>query len=237
MAEYKLIEDNKRNILKKRMFKSLPLIIIAVIAGLGISFSQMAQIGNSNIFILIILLALLICAGAVFVGLKIGLKIYKENHLDIIFSIKNRNLKIIKRNKEIISATEDNIKKIEEYSDGSIIVFLKNNQRIMLNKNIENYTDLKIELNEIIQINKSDKKPKNIIYTITSLGIIILYIIFSLGKNKMLIISSGLLIIGIILFSLIKTVTDKSVDKRIKITFLVALILVFDIVAKIIAMI
>jgi hypothetical protein len=234
MAEYRLIENNKKNLLNKKMVKSLPLIIVAVLAGMGISFFQITQVYNSNIFLIVILPTLLICAGAVFIGLKFGLKIYKENHLDIVFSIENNVLKIIKKGKDIISVTRDNINKIEEYNDETIIIFFKNKQRIILNKNIENYNNMKLELNEIFEISKADKKPNNIFYIILSLGIIILYTVFSLSTDKAIVILSGVLIVGIVIFSVAKTLLDKSVDKRIKIMFLIAIILLVDIIKKII---
>jgi hypothetical protein len=235
MAEYRLIENNKKNLLNKKMVKSLPLIIVAVLAGMGISFFQITQNYNSNILLIVILTTLLICIGAIFIGLKFGLKIYRENHLDIVFYIENNLLKITKKGKDIVSAAKDNINKIEEYSDETIIIFLKNKQKIILNKNIENYNNMKLELNEIFEISKIDKNPNNnILYTILSLGIIILYIIFSLSIDKTIVISSGVLIIGIVLFSIVKTLLDKSVDKRIKIMFLVAIILLVDIIRKII---
>ena len=234
MAEYRLIEDNKKNLLNKKMVKSLPLIIVAVLAGMGISFFQITQTYNSHLFLIVILPTLLICTGAIFIGLKFGLKIYKENHLDIVFSIENNVLKITKKGKDIMSATKDNINKIEEYNDETIIISLKNKQKIILNKNIENYDNMKLELSEIFEISRTDKKPNNIFYTIVSLGIIILYIVFSLSVDKVIIILSGVLIVGIIIFSIVKTLLDKSVDKRIKIMFLVAIILLADIIEKII---
>jgi len=234
MAEYRIIENNKKNLLNKKMLKSLPLIIVAVLAGIGISFFQVTQNYNSHIFLIVILPTLLICAGAIFIGLKFGLKIYKENYLDIVFSIENNVLKITKKGKDIISATRDNINKIEEYNDEAIIIFLKNRQKIILNKNIENYNNMKSELNEIFEISKIDKKPNNIFYIILSLGIIILYIVFSLSADKTIVILSGILIIGIVIFSIVKTLLDKSVDKRIKIMLLVAIILLVDIIEKII---
>jgi hypothetical protein len=234
MAEYRLIENNKKNLLNKRMAKSLTLIIVAILAGMGISFFQISQDFNSNILLIVILPTLLICAGAVFIGLKLGLKIYKENHLDIVFSIENNFLKIIKKGKDIISITKDNIKKIEEYNDEAIIILLKNRQKIILNKNIENYNNMKLELNEIFEINKTDKKPNNIFYVILSLGIIILYTVFSLSADRTIVILFGVLIVGIVIFSVVKTILDKFVDKRIKIMLLIAILLLVDIIEKII---
>jgi hypothetical protein len=237
MTEYRKKKNKKKNLLNKKMVKSLPLIIVAVLAGIGISFFQITQNYNGNIFLIVILPTLLICIGAIFIGLKFGLKIYKENHLDIVFSIENNLLKITKKGKDIISVTKENINKIEEYNDETIIISLKNKQKIILNKNIENYDNMKLKLNEIFEISRTDKKPNNIFYTIVSLGIIILYIVFSLNRNKAIVISSGVLIVGIIIFSIVKTLLDKSVDKRIKIMFLAAIILLVDIIKKIIEII
>jgi len=234
MAEYRLIENNKKNLLNKKMAKSLPLIIVAILAGIGISFFQLSQDFNSDILLIIILTTLLMCAGATFIGLKLGLKIYKENDLDIVFSIENNFLKIIKKGKDIISITKDNIKKIEEYNDEAIIILLKNRQKIILNKNIENYNNMKLELNEIFEINKVDKKPNNIFYVILSLGIIILYTVFSLSADRTIVILFGVLIVGIVIFSVVKTILDKFVDKRIKIMLLIAIYLLVDIIEKII---
>jgi hypothetical protein len=93
---------------------------------------------------------------------------------------------------------------------------------------------MKLELNEIFEISKIDKKPNNIFYIILSLGIIILYIAFSLSADKTIVILSGILIVGIIIVSIIKTLLDKSVDKKIKMMSLAVIILLVNIIKKII---
>lgn len=231
MSIYKIINNEKKKITSQHLKSRLPVIFISLLIGLSIAFFQ---INDINTFSKIIIPTVITSLIAVFIGLKIGLKTYKDNHLEIIFKIENQRLSILKNEKEIISVDKENIIKIEQYINSSIIIFINiNPKKIFLNKNIENYESLINELNEIHKIDKVNKNPSNYLTIFATISILLLLVIFELSTQKYLILSSGFLLIIFMIFSFIKIFFNKYTDKRIKIASLAIFILLFKVINKI----
>jgi hypothetical protein len=234
MAEYRIKEDDKKTILKKQLLRILPFSIIAIMAGFGISFYQ---IGNVKLFVTIIFPALIITGIAVLIGLKIGLKIYKENHIDIIFKIDNNIFTILKNGKEFITFDRDKINKIEQYKDKSLIIFLKDKNRVILNDKIENYNNLIDEIKNIHQIIYIENKKSNKFIKFSSLIMIILMVIFYISTNRIIIIITGVVISIILIYAFIKIFFNKYTDKKIKLCILMLLLVIYDIIKRILEII
>ena len=234
MAEYKIKEEDKKTILRKHLLKILPFSIIAVITGFGISFYQM---GNVKLFITIIFPALIIVGIAVLIGLKFGLKIFKENHIDIVFKIENNIFTILKNGKGFVTFDKEKVNKIEQYKDKSICIFLKDKNKIALNDKIENYDNLIDEIKNIHQIIPVEIKNKNNLYKFSALIMLALMAMFYINTNKKIIIITGIIINIILLFSFIKIFFNKYTDKKIKLCMLVVFLVIFDILKRILEMI
>jgi hypothetical protein len=58
MAEYKISEEHKKPIVRKHVLRTVPVLLIAIIAGMGISFYQL---NNPKLFFTIIFPALILC--------------------------------------------------------------------------------------------------------------------------------------------------------------------------------
>jgi hypothetical protein len=234
MAEYRINEGQKKPIIKKHLLKRIPLLIIAMIAGIGISFYQM---NNLKFFSIIIIPTLLLCGIAIFIGLKFGLKIFKETNIDILIKIENNIFTMFKNGKEFISFNCEKIKKIEQYKDKSVIIFLIDKNKILLNDKIENYDELIHELNSIHIISSNESKKQNIWYYLMALIMIILMGIFYVSSSKNIIIITGGIIIISLLISFIKIFFNKYTDKRIKLCFLTVFFVIFEIIQKILSII
>jgi hypothetical protein len=230
MAEYKIKEENKKAILNKRLWKILPLFIIAIIVVYGISFYQM---NITKLFITILLPVTILMGIALFIGAKAGLKIYKENHLDILFKIDNNIFTVIKNGKDDITVGKENIMKIEQYKDKSIIIFLNDKNKILLDDNIENHDDLIDELNNICPIISAEPKKSNTIYIFSALIMMALMAIFYISTNKFITIIVGIVISISLIFSFIKIFFNKQTDKKIKLCILIIFIIIYEIIMKI----
>jgi hypothetical protein len=230
MTEYRIKEDNKKTILKKHLLRMLPFSIIAVIVGFGISFYQ---IGNAKLFVTIIFPALVIVGIAVLIGLKLGLKIYKENHIDIILKIDNNIFTILKNGKEFITFDKDKINKIEQYKNKSIIIFLIDKNKIILDDNIENYDNLINEIENIHPITYIENKKSNKFNKFYALIMIALMIMFYISTNRIIIIITGIIISIILIYAFIKIFFNKYTDKKIKLCIIVVLLVIYDIIKKI----
>jgi hypothetical protein len=234
MIEYRIKEEDKKTILKKYLFRILPFSIIAIIAGFGISFYQ---IGNVKLFITIIFPALILTGIAVLIGLKIGFKIYKESHIDIIFRIDNNIFTILKNGKEFITFDKDKINKIEQYKNKSLIIFLTDKNEIMLNDNIENYDNLINEIKDIHPITYIENKKSNKFNKFYALIMIALMVMFYIGTNRIIIIITGVIISIILLYAFIKIFFNKYTDKKIKLCIIMVLLVIYDIIKKILEII
>ena len=228
MSEYKIKEEEKATIIKKHMASRLPLIIIAIFAGLGISFYQM---NNPKLFALIILPTIIALGISLFIGLKLGLKIFKETTVDILYKIENNVFTIIKNGKEFIIFEKNKICKIEKYKDNSITIFLTDKNKLFLNDKIENYENLIVEISNIHQIEFKEKKP-NSLYIIGSLIMIAFMIVFYISQNKMLTVVSGVLLCLALFVTFIKVFFNKYTDKKIKYLILFVFIVIFQIILK-----
>jgi hypothetical protein len=230
MAEYRIKEADRKSILKEQLLKRLPLLIIAMIAGFAISFYQ---IDNIKLFFIIILPVIIITGIAVLIGLKLGLKIYKDNHINIIFKVDNNIFTVLKNGKAHITLDKEKINKIEQYKDKSIIIFLKDKNKIMLNDKIENYDNLIDELKNIHPIISVENKKANSLYRFAALIMIALMAVFYISANRIIIIITGIIICITLLYSFIKTVFNKYTDKKIKLCMMVVFFVIYEIIIRI----
>jgi hypothetical protein len=230
MAEYKIKEEDKKVILKKHLLKTMPILFIAIIFGMVISFYQ---IGDANLIFKIIIPVILLAGVGVFIGLKFGLKIYKENHVNIIYKTENNIFTVIKNGKEFITIDKEKINKIEQYKDKSIIIFLNDKNKIILNDKIENYDNLIEELKNIHQITFTENKKPGYLNIISAVIMLALMAVFYLSSDILIFIASGILICIILLFSFIRIVFNKYIDKKIKICMIAVFFVIYDIIQKI----
>jgi hypothetical protein len=231
MAEYKIKEEEKKTILKKHLLRILPFLIIILIVCIGVSFYQ---INNVKLFIIIIFPTILLCCIASLVGFKFGLKIYKQNHIDIIFKIDNNIFTIIKNGKDFVTFDKEKIQKIEQYKDKSINISLIDKNKILLSDNIENYDNLIKELKNIHPIIYTETKKSNNLYKYGLLIIIMaLMSVFYISTNKIMIISTGVIISIFLLFAFIKIFFNKYTDKKIKFAYMAVFIVIYQIIMKI----
>jgi hypothetical protein len=229
MAEYKIGEEHKKPIVKRQILRTVPLLIIAVIVGMGISFYQL---NNLKLFFMIVFPALILCGLAVFIGLKFGLNIYKETQVDILIKIENNIFTMIKNGKEFISFNNGKINKIEQYKNKSITIFLNDKNKIMLTEKFENYDALFNELNNIHEINIVENKKQNKLYYLLAFIMIALTGIFYINVGRITTIITGSIVIIVLSVSFIKIFFNKYTDKRLKLCMLVVFIVIFDIVQK-----
>jgi len=231
MAEYKIKEEDKNIILKNRVIKLLPIFIITALVGIGISIYQ---INNPRLIAMIILPTVLICGMALFFGLKIGIKSYKSTYLDFIVRIEENIISIIKNDKIYLSFSKEKIKKIEQYKDNSIIFFLIDNNKVILSNKIENYEQLILEIQKIYPIDKKSNIGTKIFTIIGTIIMLALMAIFYISMDRLVILTTGILIIIFMLIVFIKLFFDKQIEKKVKLWSLVIFIIIFQIIIKII---
>ena len=136
MGTYKIRENSKEGIVKKNIIRQLPLIVIAMIVGMAIAFYQ---IGDMEIIKIIIIPSLAIAGGAIFLGMRFGTRIFKDNYVNQTIKIENEVLSIISDNNMSQDIKFSDIESIEKYKNNSVVVKLKNKNSTILNNDIENF--------------------------------------------------------------------------------------------------
>lgn len=229
MANYKIFEEKKEELSRKHLLSIFPFLIVCAGLGFFLAFRQMSFGEMLPAF----LITLVIFAGASALGLFWGLRIYKDNHLNICFVTDEGTFSILRKEKEILRVSSEDILKIEQYPDKKVTVFISRKKRVNLNDSIENYPSLLDDLAEMHPIQQVKKKPGKLLKYGLILLTLVPYLAFQVSRNYYITLISGSLFFLFMLFSLVRILTQKETDKRVKIASLAILFLLYDIGQKI----
>ncbi|MDR3257992.1 MAG: hypothetical protein LBT51_00065 [Fusobacteriaceae bacterium] len=229
MSEYKYSEETKKRMINKSIKTPLLFMIPIILIESGLAAYH---IKDYHTMLFTIIGTTIIMGIAMFIGIKIGLKILKKNQLNTIYKIEDTVFKEIKKGKEVIF-DNDKIDKIEQYSSNSVVIFLKDKTNILLDKNVENYEGLIKELNDIHEIRHIGNQKTNIIVLISIIVMASLVLLFYRSTDRIVVLSTGTIISGLILYSYIKIFLNKYIDKKFKICMLFMFIVIYRIIQKI----
>lgn len=235
---YTVKKEGFKEVKKRILFRSIPLILLAIGFGMFISLFN-GQ--NHEINTGIILSTLIIAFIAVFIGLFFSLKIQKDNYFNKSIEINDRGILI--KTKDVINMEIDrkNIVEIIEKNDGSVFIKTDNKKDVLVPKYFDDLEDFKQVVSQFSEIKKenADQKTvnKQLILAVSIAVTFILMGFFYLSKNSLIIIISGILLFILLLYSFIKIITNKLIDKRIKICSAAIFFLLFSIVMKLILII
>jgi len=236
MAEYKINEGSKKDILHKQRLKSLPLIIVAVAAGFVIAYHQNP---DKKLFIMTLPIVLVIAGIAIFTGMKFGSKIFKETQVDIVIRMENGIFTMLKGGSVLISFTKEQISKIEQRRDKSIKILLKDKNRISLSDKIENHDALIAELSCLhnIDLIENEKTPnrRTLATMAMALTTVALMLIFYMTTDKITMVATGSVLIMVLLVSAMIIFTNKHVDKRIKYNTAFIFLVILMIISRILS--
>lgn len=225
MANYKILEEKKKELTRKHLKALIPFIVLSGGFGFYLAFRQM----SFGEMLPVALVTLVLFAGALALGLFWGMRIYKDNHLDIYFVTEEASLSIFKKEKLILKIPREDIRKIEQYPNSGITVFWGVGKRVILNDSIEEYEALIAELAEMHPIQQADKKTRIWL----KYGLILLalapYLAFHMSNNNTVVLISGVLFFLFMLYGLISFLTRKGLDKRVRIASLAILFLLYNI--------
>ena len=226
MAIYKISEDHIREVKKKRLFFIISaIIVISVIAQANIYFTVTQDIKvflfSLGIYIVAVALALLFI-------IKFTLKSFEKTMRSTKYTLENERLIMTQNGFEQFNITKDEIKCINKHKNNLIEIILKNNKKILVNRYLEKYDELLVELKQLSEINETGKNPyinKNIFAAI--MGIIVMGIYF-FSKNIYLVIISSVLLFIFCLYLFIINFKKKNIDtkKRIMIYLLLPITLI-----------
>jgi protein-S-isoprenylcysteine O-methyltransferase Ste14 len=233
MAFFKISDDNIKKIRLNCFFLIFSgLIVVSVITQIAI---YLTLIQDPKIFLINLFVFLAIVILIVLFLIKFVLKSFEKSLRSIEYIIENERLKIIQNDFEQYNITKDEIKCINKYKNNLLEVILKNNKKILVNKYLEKYDELLIELKQLSEINEIEKNPYIIQNIFAAVIAIIVIGAFTLSKNIFLVIISSILIFLFCLYLFIINFKNKNIDpKRRRATYLLLPIMLIVIIQRIV---
>jgi ATP-dependent Zn protease len=233
MTIFKISEDNIKKIKLNRLFIIISAIILTSVITQTIIYFTILQ--DTKVFLIslgtyIVMLFLII----LFI-IKFAFKSFEKTMKSIKYIIENERLIISQNDFEQFNITKDEIKCINKYKNNLIEIILKNNKKILVNKYLEKYDELLVELKQLSEISEKEKNPyfiQNIFAVI--IGIIVMGTFF-FSKNLFLVIISSILLFLFCLYLFIINIKNKNIDpKKRKMIFLLLPLVLFVIIQQII---
>ena len=221
MAVYTISDNTIKKFKRDRFLLYIP---VAIITAIIVQVILFFLLDNKIIFFISLGLFVLSIPMVVFLSVKKGLKSLKN----IQYLVDNERLIIRYGDYIQHNLQKDDIKCIDKYRN-NIIINLKNGERICVNKNLENVDDLVDELaglSTVHVLNKNDNQniKTNTVYLLIGIITFILYGIFRIVHDNILIIISGSLIILFFIGTLIFIRTYKIIGKMYRIFLLLVFI-------------
>ena len=215
MHQFKTNPDLFKEIKNKWLLKMIPLLFIAVIAGISISTINSNNKKASKD-------ALPISAAIVFslVGFGVFLGIKKKNKLfnSYLLTIVNNEIKREQLNTPNLSIAFENIVEISKNINGNI--FIKGNKKdelIGIPSQIENYSQLESILQSIKPI--TEKKKDSLLQKYPSapgfLAVGLIFCVYTVN-NKIIVTLTGIALIALLGFSFFKIRRNNNVDNKTK---------------------
>lgn len=215
MEQFKIRQDGFAEIRKQMLAKSIPLTLIAVVIGLGISlFNPNNQNSSVNVLPFVIPFVLL----AVGFGLYRGVNRQKKLFESYTLSISDNSVVREQANTPTIKIPFSDINAIIKNSNGSFTIKGRSSLDVIgVPSQIDNYEHLESTLNLIRPMTVVSQQPTTRKFTMPIvIATLALMATVYLATNKILVAVSGILLSGIIIYSFIQIQRNKNIDNRTK---------------------
>lgn len=216
MKRFTLDPEGFFELRKRMLYRSIPLLLLAMIAGSYIAEKTMSnQFGGSFDVLPFVLPISLI---AVSIGLSRGIKIQRDNWESYELVFKNSSIIRVQNNVPRIEIKESEVSKIIEARNGDLNVNTTDKRKtILIPHNLINFEEVKSYLDKF-GIIKSDEKQFTIAKWQILSGIIsvVLFVLLYLTEIKIITYSSGAILIVGLLWSFIEIQRNKNINLKIK---------------------
>ncbi len=229
MSQYKNTTAGFETLRKRIITKLIPVLLLALISGLAITYFQKDnnRSGPLTWIFIIVVLAAIMCY-ALIKAIKRQKEIYYSYQLTI-------GADYLTRQQHGLSAITLNFTEITQISAdkyGNLLIKgQKNGQRIAVSVSLENYEEVKNLLQSVIPISegKLDKLLQK--YSLLSpLVAVALMVTVYLSNNKAVVATTGVILLGLMIWSFYKIRTSPQVDSGIKRKSLWILVVIISII-------
>ena len=217
---------------KQVLLRTIPLMLLLMLAG----FYVTETVGQQESSVYSIILTLILCSIAGGAGIFIAIK--KMNRgLQSYELIIDENAIIRKQhNTPNISLSREQINQIVEASNGAMVIKTKNiHESIIIPQNIMEREDLYNTLSSFSVITPAPNTSPMLYVVLTLIGCFAMFVALFVSSNPIIIITSGVLVISFLVWSLFMIQKSKIVDKQIKLFSLVSLIILGVAIIKVLS--
>lgn len=214
MQIFKIRQNGFKEIQKQSLQRSIPLMIIAITAGISMSIFN-AKPDMEKLNVLPIIIPIIVIAGGF--GLYRGLNRQKSIFESYTLTITDNLITREQFNTPIISLYLNEITEIVKNKNSSFSVKGKNANDIIIPPQIESYEQLEQMLNKIRPLTSVAVVPFMERYPlVTVLATILLMVCVFTVTNKIIVALSGSILIAIFIWSYIKIRASKNIDTKTK---------------------
>ena len=229
MKIYKVDPSKVHANTKQVLLRTIPLVLLAMLAGFYVSENAGQQESSVYSIILTIILCILGGGAGIFIAIKRANKGLQTFELII-----DENTIIRKQhNTPTINLSRKNIKQIIEAPNGAMVIKTNHNyDNIIIPQNIMERDDLYMTLSNFSLITPAPNTRSVLDIALPVIGLILFVMLF-VSSNPIIIIASGVLVVLFLAWSLFMIQKSKIFDRQIKLFSLAGLILIGVAIVKV----
>lgn len=214
MKQFKIKENGFKEIRKQTLIRTIPIIIIAMIAGLAIFEFNPSNTNSSDVNVYPIMIPIIL--GALFFGLNKGLKRQKAIYNTYTLEFDDDGITREQVNTPSVRLLFSDITKITRSNQGGLVITGKSlSNSIIIPAQIDDMAMVEALLKENCTIQTGISKPLIQRLTIPLvIAVLGLMAITYISTNKLLVSVSGTILTVVLVWSFIKTQTNKNIDKK-----------------------
>lgn len=215
MEQFKIRQGGFNEIRKQVLFKTIPLVIIAVAVGLG-AYIYNSEGLSSNLSVIPIVIPIIL--GAVGYGLYTGINRQKQLFESYTLTISEGAITREQSNTPTLIIAFSDIHEITKHNNGNFTIKSRNQfDSISIPVQIENYQELEASLNNIRPLSTLLKAPlsQKLSIPLTIASLALMFTVYTVS-NKILVLISGVVLSSIITWSFIQIQKTKNIDNKTK---------------------
>jgi hypothetical protein len=220
------VSDNTITILRKKGIRRVILIVTISMIIWGslaafVLFNAKLNI-DIEVYIITASITLILIFFVVFFSVKRSLGIFSKEMKSIQYVIENERLIIRKSDFEQFNITKSEIQCINKYKNNTIIIILKTNQKITVDKYLNDFDQLMENLNKLFTINNINKNPSILKKIVTNIIQVIIVFTLFISNNIIIVFLTGLVAI----IYCMNNYFDESIDLKRRKSSLVSMIII-----------
>ncbi|GMT49544.1 MAG: hypothetical protein IEMM0008_1083 [bacterium] len=232
VKEYKLQINEFIHLRNRILYKSIPIVLLAI--SVGIFISLQSQSGTTSTLDILPFLIPIILLAMIF-GITRGIKIQRDAWESYLLKLDDHSICKSQKNIPGLTIRKDEISEIVENVKGDIIIKTDQKARqIIIPKAIEHFDEVKEKIGSFKTIQSGKTTYSEIYKILISIMVLGVMAIFYVSKIPWVTIFTGVILILTLVWSFIKIRRNKTINKQTKIISIFVLFIIASIIVRLI---